>query len=79
MRWQDFAEARPELAQLGEERFRRAEVMLLGTLRKNGRPRISPVEMWRSPKALDLCNRLGSEGDFKLYGRDPQRGLRTLD
>ena len=66
MRWSDFAAACPELAQLGEERFRRHEVMLLGTLRKNGWPRITPVEMdfvdgdllvgmmWRSPKALDL-------------------------
>jgi hypothetical protein len=92
MRWSDFAETCPELAQLGEERFRRAEVMLLGTLRKNGWPRISPVEMdfvdgelltgmmWRSPKALDLLRdpryvahsivttRLGTDGDFKLYG-----------
>jgi hypothetical protein len=66
MRGSDFAAACPELAQLGEERFRGREVMLLGTLRKNGWPRITPVEMdfvdgellvgmmWRSPKALDL-------------------------
>ena len=66
MRWNDFAAACPELAQLGEERFNRHEVMLLGTLRKNGWPRITPVEMdfvdgelmvgmmWKSPKALDL-------------------------
>jgi hypothetical protein len=92
LRWIDFARSCPELAQLGEERFRKAEVMLLGTLRRNGWPRISPVEMdfvggdllsgmmWRSPKALDLLRdaryvahsivttRLGTEGDFKLYG-----------
>jgi hypothetical protein len=66
MRWSEFAAACPELATLGEERFGRHELMLLGTLRKNGWPRISPVEldfvdgellvgmMWRSPKALDL-------------------------
>jgi hypothetical protein len=66
VRWSDFAAACPELAQLGEERFRRHEVMMLGTLRKNGWPRITPVEMdfvdgdllvgmmWKSPKALDL-------------------------
>jgi hypothetical protein len=66
MRWADFAEACPELAALGEQRFEQHEVMLLGTLRKNGWPRISPVEMdfvdgellvgmmWQSPKALDL-------------------------
>jgi hypothetical protein len=93
MRWDDFAAEVPELAQLGEERLRGRELCLVGTVRKNGWPRISPVEpefvdgelmlgmMWRSPKALDLLreprlvvhsvvsDRLGSEGDFKLYGR----------
>jgi pyridoxamine 5'-phosphate oxidase-like protein len=66
MRWDDFAAACPELARLGEERLRERELCLVGTLRRNGWPRISPVEpdfvdgelmlgmMWRSPKALDL-------------------------
>jgi len=66
MRWDEFAAACPELASLGEERLRTRELCLIGTLRKNGWPRISPVEpefvdgdlmlgmMWRSPKALDL-------------------------
>jgi hypothetical protein len=93
MRWEDFAAACPELAQLGEERLRSRELCLVGTLRRNGWPRISPVEpdfaagelmlgmMWRSPKALDLrrdprlvvhsvvSSRMGTDGDFKLYGR----------
>jgi hypothetical protein len=66
MRWAEFAAACPELARLGEERLRSRELCLVGTLRRNGWPRISPVEpdfvdgdlmlgmMWRSPKALDL-------------------------
>lgn len=66
MRWDEFAAAAPELAALGEERLRGRELALLGTLRRSGHPRISPVEpdfvddeimlgmMWRSPKALDL-------------------------
>jgi hypothetical protein len=66
MRWAEFASACPELARLGEERLRSRELCLVGTLRRNGWPRISPVEpdfvdgdlmlgmMWRSPKALDL-------------------------
>jgi hypothetical protein len=66
MRWDEFAEQCPELAKLGEERLRSRELCLVGTLRRNGYPRISPVEpefvdgelmlgmMWRSPKALDL-------------------------
>jgi hypothetical protein len=93
MRWDEFAEAAPELAKLGEDRLRARELCLVGTLRRNGFPRISPVEpefvdgelmlgmMWRSPKALDLLrdprcvihsvvsNRMGTEGDFKLYAR----------
>jgi hypothetical protein len=66
MRWDEFAAAAPELAAIGEERLRSRELSMVGTLRKNGWPRISPVEpefvdgelmlgmMWRSPKALDL-------------------------
>jgi hypothetical protein len=102
MRWDEFKAACPELAGLGEERLRGRELCLVGTIRRNGYPRISPVEpdfvdgelmlgmMWRSPKALDLLrdprcvvhsvvsNRMGTEGDFKLYGRavdvgDPDR------
>jgi len=92
VRWDEFVQACPELAGLGEERLRRQELCMLGTLRKNGFPRISPCEpefaaghlllgmMWQSPKARDLLrdprcvvhscttNRMGSEGDFKLYG-----------
>jgi hypothetical protein len=93
VRWDEFAAVCPELASLGEERLRARELCLVGTLRRNGYPRISPVEpefvdgelmlgmMWRSPKALDLLrdprcvvhsvvsDRMGTEGDFKLYGR----------
>jgi len=66
MNWDEFAKAAPELAQLGFERIERSGMVLLGTLRPNGFPRISPCEvifcdgeamlgmMWRSPKALDL-------------------------
>jgi len=66
VRWDEFAQAAPELASLGEQRLRARELCLVGTLRRNGWPRITPVEpdfvdgelmlgmMWRSPKALDL-------------------------
>ena len=64
--WNEFAGAAPELAALGEERFERTGAVLLGTIRRDGTPRISPVEhlffegrlflgmMWQSRKALDL-------------------------
>lgn len=66
MQWNEFAEAAPELARLGEERLDKWGLCLVGTIRKDGTPRISPVEplitdgklylgmMWRSTKALDL-------------------------
>ncbi len=64
--WREFAESDPELASLGEAQFARTGLALVGTLRRDGWPRISPVEpfiaggklylgmMWRSVKALDL-------------------------
>lgn len=64
--WAEFQRAAPELAAKGEERFDRTGLILLGTIRADGRPRISPVEpvvtdgrlylgmMWQSRKALDL-------------------------
>ena len=66
MTWDEFAHQDPVLAALGEERLDRNGLVMLGTLRKNGWPRISPVEplffngqlylgmMWQSRKALDL-------------------------
>jgi hypothetical protein len=66
MTWQEFAQQDPELAALGQERLDRHGLVMVASLRKNGWPRISPVEplfhngqlylgmMWRSQKALDL-------------------------
>jgi hypothetical protein len=66
MRWDEFATACPEIAARGEERLRQHELCLLGTIRRDGWPRISPVEpdfvdgelmigmMWQSLKARDL-------------------------
>lgn len=66
MNWQAFKRTAPELAAVGERLFDRSGVGLIGTIRKDGSPRISPVEplvtdgelylgmMWQSLKALDL-------------------------
>ncbi|HEU4760187.1 MAG TPA: hypothetical protein VFT91_09440 [Dehalococcoidia bacterium] len=66
MNWHAFAQATPELAALGKERFDRTGIVLVGSTRKDGTARISPVEhfifegelylgmMWQSRKALDL-------------------------
>ena len=44
MNWRDLESAAPEIAHLGRERLEQARVALLATLRKDGSPRISPVE-----------------------------------
>ena len=66
MSWQEFQQQAPDLAALGEELIERTGMVMLGTLRKDGSPRISPVEviftegqlylgmMWRSKKARYL-------------------------
>jgi hypothetical protein len=66
MDWSGFAAAAPELADMARRRFAENRLGLLGTLRADGSPRISPIEvffsdgqlmlgmMWRSRKALDL-------------------------
>jgi hypothetical protein len=66
MNWEEFKQAAPELASKAEALFEMSGVLLVGTIRKNGSPRISPVEpiisegnlylgmMWQSFKALDL-------------------------
>ena len=66
MHWAEFETAAPELAQLGRTIFERDEVALIGTIRRDGSPRISPCEpdisngrlyfgmIWQSYKALDL-------------------------
>jgi hypothetical protein len=50
--WQVLESAAPPLAQLGAQRLESARVALLGTLRKDGAPRISPVEPYLSQGRL---------------------------
>jgi hypothetical protein len=65
MTWGALEASAPELAREGRARFDRTHVALLGTIRKDGSPRISPVEpflidgqlvfgVMRSPKLDDL-------------------------
>jgi hypothetical protein len=65
MHWDQFTPVCPEFAELARSRFEEDEVVLLGTIRKDGRPRISPCEIdfaaglllgmtWQSPMVRDL-------------------------
>jgi hypothetical protein len=46
VRWDAFAESAPDLAALGMEGFREQNLCLLGTLRRDGWPRISANEVY---------------------------------
>jgi hypothetical protein len=66
MDWSELADAQPRLAGLGHRRLLDQGVVLVGTIRADGTPRLSPVEpfvldgvlwlsmLWRSTKAADL-------------------------
>jgi hypothetical protein len=64
--WHDFEQAAPEIARRGRELLERFQFVLVGTLTRDGSPRVTPVEAYvidgrllvnmipRSLKALDL-------------------------
>jgi len=66
MRWKDLNESEPRLAKLAAARLITPGVLLVVTVRRDGSPRLSPVEplildgdlwlsmMWQSRKASDL-------------------------
>ena len=78
MRWEEFETAAPELASFGRERIEATRLVLLGTLRRDGWPRLSPCEAYivdgdlmlgmmpRSTKVRDL------ERDPRLTVMTPQ-------
>lgn len=48
MNWRELETVAPEIAQLGKGRLDQARIALLATLRKDGSPRISPIEPYFS-------------------------------
>ena len=66
MRWSELETRQPRLAELGRRRLLAPGVVLVATIRRDGTPRVSPVEpylmdddlwlsmLWQSTKAKDL-------------------------
>lgn len=66
MRWTEMEQRQPHLAEVGRQRLINPGVLLVATIRRDGTPRLSPVEpyvlygdpllsmMWQSRKASDL-------------------------
>lgn len=68
MRWSEFAATAPGLAALGREAFEEQHLSILGTLRRDGWPRVSPCEIYFVDGELLLGMMPGS-----LKARDLQR------
>ena len=85
MRWAGFTRECPELGTIATEWIAERHILLLGTLRADGSPRISAVEcdivgddlcsgmIWQSAKALDL------ERDPRLTAHSLPPGLSNPD
>lgn len=71
MNWGDLETAAPDIARLGRERLEQARVALLATLRKDGSPRISPVEPFLSQGHL-LFGAMSWSAKTRDLLRDPR-------
>lgn len=73
MRWADFELRQPRFAALGREKLAGPGVVLVGTIRKDGSPRISPVEplFWKGDLWLSM-------GLGTMKARDLRRDSRVL-
>jgi Pyridoxamine 5'-phosphate oxidase len=90
MHWSDIEEAQPRLAALSQERLVGPGVVLVGTIRRDGTPRISPVEpylldgdlwlsmLWQSTKARDLLRDPRVLVHSIITGRDGAEGEAKL-
>jgi len=71
MRWAELESNQPRLAELGRDRLLGPGVVLVGTIRRDGTPRISPVEPWVMAGDLWLSMMWGST-KAKDLSRDPR-------
>jgi hypothetical protein len=76
MRWAEFEEAAPELAGLGRARIEQFGFVFVGTIRKDGGPRVNPVEAHFVEGHLALCMIHNSLKALDLL-RDPRAFLHT--
>jgi predicted pyridoxine 5'-phosphate oxidase superfamily flavin-nucleotide-binding protein len=71
MIWRDFEQAAPEFAAFGRQRFEATHVALLGTVRRDGSPRISPIEPYLVVDRL-LLGMLAASHKARDLLRDPR-------
>ncbi|MGN6677307.1 MAG: pyridoxamine 5'-phosphate oxidase family protein, partial [Streptosporangiaceae bacterium] len=71
MNWSELERRQPRLAELGRHRLLDPGVVLIATIRRDGTPRVSPVEPWIMDGALWLSMMWGSTKAADLL-RDPR-------
>lgn len=74
--WEELETAAPPIAQLARERLDRTRVALLGTVRADGSPRISPIEPYLSQGNL-LLGAMSRSLKTRDLQRDPRCVLHT--
>ncbi len=74
--WRDMELAAPEIARLGMARLTSARVALLGTLHRDGSPRISPIEPYFAEGQL-LIGAMAWTGKAADLRRDPRYVLHS--
>lgn len=86
MRWSEMESSQPRLAELGRTRLLAPGVVLVATVRRDGTPRLSPVEpfvmngdlwlsmLWGSTKAADLVRDPRILVHSVITGRDGGEG-----
>ena len=71
MNWAELEAAAPEIARRGKERLAGARVAFLGTLRRDGSPRISPIEPYFAEAHL-LLGAMAWSAKARDLLRDPR-------
>lgn len=77
MTWEQLEAAAPELARLGRERLDAIGLAFLGTLRRDGSPRISPVEPFFADGQL-VFGVMTRSGKARDLARDPRCALQSV-
>jgi Pyridoxamine 5'-phosphate oxidase len=77
MTWAELEQAAPELARALRSRFEACRLALLGTIRADGSPRISPVEPYFTTAAL-LFGAMARSAKARDLDRDPRCVLHSV-